>query len=187
MRIIGGEARGRRLFSPSGNDTRPTSDRTRESLFNILSFDIPESIVLDLFGGTGALALEALSRGAAYACVSDKSPQAVKIIERNAEVVLKEEKKRRISIVNQDFKKAILTFKGRRFTIVFLDPPYAMEESYHEAVRMLIDHDMLDKDALIVMERSKSSSVSLPEEIEIFDTRDYRDTVIDFARWRAEK
>lgn len=187
MRIIGGEARGRRLFAPSGNDTRPTSDRTRESLFNILSFDIPGSVVLDLFGGTGALALEALSRGASYACVSDKSPQAVKIIERNAEIVLGNEKKNKLSVVSADYKKVLSLFRGRKFTIVFLDPPYAMEESYGEAVSKLIEYDMLTDDALIIMERIKTAKITLPEEMEIFDTRDYRDTVIDFVRWRDEK
>ncbi len=187
MPIIGGEARGRRLFAPSGNDTRPTSDRTRESLFNILSFDIPDSVVLDLFGGTGALALEALSRGASFACISDKSPQAVKMIERNAEVVLGRDKSQRISIVSADYKKAISLFRGRKFDIVFLDPPYAMEQSYQDAVSKLIEYDMLSKDALIIMERIKTAKIVLPSALEIFDTRDYRDTVIDFVRWREDK
>ena len=184
MRIIGGEAGGRRLFAPSGNDTRPTSDRTRESLFNILSFDIPGSVVLDLFGGTGALALEALSRGAAYACVSDKSHEAVKIIDRNAETVLGAEKKQKISVICADFKRAISHFMGRKFTIVFLDPPYAMETAYQEAVSQLIESGMLDEEALVVMERKKTVTIDLPSDMEIFDSRDYRDTVIDFARWR---
>ena len=187
MRIIGGEARGRRLFVPSGNDTRPTSDRTRESLFNILSFDIPGSVVLDLFSGTGALALEALSRGAEFACVSDKSPQAIKIIERNSELVLGSDKKNRISIAFAEYKKAISLFRGRKFSIVFLDPPYAMEDAYCDAVKRLIESEMLDQEAIIVMERAKNAKIMLPDEMEIFDTRDYRDTVIDFARWRVKK
>ena len=186
MRIIGGEARGRRLFAPSGNDTRPTSDRTRESLFNILSFDIPGSVVLDLFGGTGALALEALSRGAEYACVSDKAPQAIKNIIRNAETVLGNEKDKRISIMAADYKKAISSFRSKRFSIVFLDPPYSMVETYSEAVSKLIEYNMLTDDVIIVMERIKSASITLDDRMEIYDTRDYRDTVIDFARWRKE-
>ncbi len=186
MRIIGGEARGRRLFAPSGNETRPTSDRTRESLFNILSFDIPGSVVLDLFGGTGALALEALSRGAQYACVSDKSHEAVKIIERNAETVLGADRNKKISIVCADYKRAISLFRGKKFTIVFLDPPYAMESAYHEAVSLLIESEMLDSEALFIMERNKNAKIELPQEMEIFDSRDYRDTVIDFARWRKD-
>ncbi len=186
MRIIGGEARGRRLFAPSGNETRPTSDRTRESLFNILSFDIPGSCILDLFGGTGALALEALSRGADFACISDKSHEAVKIIERNAETVLGADKKKKISVICADYKKAISSFKGRKFTIVFLDPPYAMENAYQDAVEQMIELDMLDDEALIIMERNKNVKIVLPEQMEIFDSRDYRDTVIDFARWRKD-
>lgn len=187
MRIIGGEARGRRLFAPSGNDTRPTSDRTRESLFNILSYDIPNSTVLDLFGGTGALALEALSRGADFACVSDKSREAVKIIERNAETVLGNDKKNRISILCQDYKKALVSFRSRKFSLVFLDPPYMMADSYSEAVKWLIEYDMLTDDAIIVMERIKTNVLHVDERMEIYDSRDYRDTVIDFARWREDK
>lgn len=186
MRIIGGEARGRRLFAPSGNDTRPTSDRTRESLFNILSFDIPNSCVLDLFGGTGALALEALSRGAEFACVSDKSKEAIKIIERNAETVLGAQRNQKISIICADYKRALSLFKGKKFTIVFLDPPYAMESAYQECVCQLIELDMLSEDALVIMERNKNTKINLPNEMEIFDSRDYRDTVIDFARWRKD-
>lgn len=187
MRIIGGEARGRRLFAPSGNDTRPTSDRTRESLFNILSFDIPGSVILDLFGGTGALALEALSRGASFACVSDKSPQAIKIIEKNAEVVLGKDKKQKISIASADYKKAIAQFRNQKFNIVFLDPPYAMQDVYLDAVQKLIENQMLSDDAIIVMERDKKAEISVPWEMEIFDSRDYRDTVVDFARWREKE
>lgn len=186
MRIIGGEARGRRLFAPSGNETRPTSDRTRESLFNILSFDVPGSVVLDLFGGTGALALEALSRGAEFACVSDKSQQAAKIIERNAQIVLGSEMKDKILIHTADYKKAISLFGNQKFSLVFLDPPYAMETAYREAVDLLIAGDMLTEDTLIIMERNKNTKIELSEKMEIFDSRDYRDTVIDFARWRKD-
>lgn len=186
MRIIGGEARGRRLFAPSGNDTRPTSDRTRESLFNILSFDLEDAWVLDLFAGTGALALEALSRGAAFACVSDKSSDAVKCIRRNAETVLGSNKDQRISIVSGDYKKAISAFKGRKFSIVFLDPPYIMTDVYNDALEKLIASDMLTSDVIIVMERLKDYSIAIPDALEIYDTRNYRDTEIDFAGWRKQ-
>ena len=91
MRIIGGSARGRRLFAPPGENTRPTADRVREALFNILAARLDGARVLDLFGGSGALALEALSRGAACAVIGDKDPGAVNVIRRrNALSVLGE-------------------------------------------------------------------------------------------------
>ena len=80
MRIIAGEARGRRLYAPAGEDTRPTADRVRESLFNILGARVRDARVLDLFGGTGAMALEALSRGAARAVIVDSARQAAAAI-----------------------------------------------------------------------------------------------------------
>lgn len=187
MRIIGGEARGRRLIAPEGMDTRPTADKIREALFSILAFDVPEARVMDLFGGTGALALEALSRGALFACVSDVSAQAIKAIDRNADTVLGKEKFERIRILKADYKKAISVMAGQKFSIVFLDPPYRMLSSYSEAVSMLLSNDMLSDDAVIVMERSKDTVITLSEDAEIYDTRIYRDTAIDFARKKVRE
>lgn len=183
MRIIGGEARGRRLFAPDGTETRPTADRTRESLFNILSFRIPDSRVIDLFGGTGALALEALSRGAAFAAVSDLSAAAVRAIERNAEAVLGADRAR-IQILRADYRQAIRSFAGREFDIVFLDPPYRMADAYADAASRLADAGMLSRDAVIVMEREKNVNIRLRDDIQIYDERAYRDTVIAFASRR---
>ena len=186
MRIIGGEARGRRLFAPEGMDTRPTADRTRESLFNILNARLYGVHVLDLFGGTGALALEALSRGAAFAAIADVSPAAIRAIERNAEAVLKEERASRARILRADYRQALRALSGQRFELVFLDPPYRMAEAYGESLRMLAAGGMLSEDAVVVLERQKDVALSLPDEFEIFDSRAYRDTVIDFVRARRE-
>ena len=183
MRIIGGEAKGRRLFAPDGTETRPTADRTRESLFNILSARIPDSRVLDLFGGTGALALEALSRGAAFAAVSDVSAAAVRAIERNAEAVLKADRAR-IQILRADYRQAIRSLAGKEFDIVFLDPPYRMADAYSDAINGLAEAKMLSRDAVIVMERAKDVHISLRDDMVIYDERVYRDTVIAFAGWR---
>jgi len=186
LRIIGGEAKGRRLFAPEGTDTRPTADRTRESLFNILSFRIPDANVLDLFGGTGALALEALSRGAAFAGVSDLNANAVRVITRNAEAVLGSDKSR-ISIVKGDYKQALRAFAGKKYDIVFLDPPYRMTEVYADAVERLLQADMLNEDAVIVMEKQKDVKITLSDEMVIYDERIYRDTVISFAERRRKE
>lgn len=185
MRIIAGEAKGRRLFAPEGMDTRPTADRTRESLFNILAGRLPGAHVLDLFGGTGALALEALSRGAAFAGICDFSAAAVRVIERNAQAVIGEDRQR-IRIVRGDYKQALHSFADRKYDIVFLDPPYRMTEAYRDAVERLLRADMLAEDAIIVMERRKDAKITLDEKMTIYDERNYRDTVISFAKRRDE-
>ena len=125
MRIISGEARGRTLFAPKGAETRPTSDKIRGSLFNIIASRVIDARVLDLFGGTGALALEALSRGAAFAVVSDSARAAIQAIERNARAVLKDDFDARIRILRMDYRAAIDRLEGS-FDLVFLDPPYRM-------------------------------------------------------------
>ena len=186
MRIIAGEARGRRLFAPDGTETRPTADRTRESLFSILSARIPGARVLDLFGGTGALALEALSRGAAFAAVSDVSAAAIKAINRNAQTVLGDDRAR-IRVLRADYRQAIRLLVGSEFDLVFLDPPYRMSDAYADAARALADAGMLSRDAVIVMERAKDVSVSLREDFTIYDERAYRDTVIAFASRRQNE
>ena len=121
MRIIAGEMRSRTLLAPKGTDTRPTLDRTRESLFNILAAECPGSRVLDLYAGSGALALEALSRGAAFAVIVDRSRQAMQAIERNARNVLKQDFEYRVSILGTDYRSAIGALEGRIFDLVFLD------------------------------------------------------------------
>ena len=103
MRIIAGEARGRRLFAPEGDETRPTADRVREALFNIIRAEVEGAVVLDLFAGSGALALEAISRGAARAVLCDRSPKAVAVIRRNIA----------LTDVDRDIYKAIYNISDR--------------------------------------------------------------------------
>ena len=102
MRIISGEARGRTLFAPKGAQTRPTSDKIRGSLFNIIGARVLDARVLDLFGGTGALALEALSRGAESAVIADSSREAQRVIDRNARSVLKQDCDLRARVICAD-------------------------------------------------------------------------------------
>ena len=185
MRIISGEAKGRSLFAPSGAHTRPTSDKIRGALFNIIGARVLDSRVLDLFGGSGALALEALSRGAESAVIVDSSRQAWQVIERNARSVLKDDFDLRVQILNQDYRTAIATVEGRNFDLVFLDPPYRMVEAYGEALFRLLKADMLAPGCLVVMERHKGAQVPLPPSVAVFDTRQYGDTAVDFAEIRT--
>ncbi len=186
MRIISGEARGRTLFAPAGDQTRPTSDKIRGSLFNILNGYIADAEVLDLFGGTGALSLEALSRGAARAVIADASRQAVECIRRNAANVLKEELHERALIIKADYRSAIADVAGRQFDLIFLDPPYRMLEVYADAIDRLNRQGSIADGARIIAERRSTSSAAYPEEFEIYDTRLYGETAIDFLRRRQE-
>ncbi len=185
MRIISGEAKGRALFAPAGSQTRPTSDKIRGSLFNIIGSRVLDARVLDLFGGTGALALEALSRGADSAVIADNSRVALEAIDRNARSVLKEDYEYRVSILGTDYRSTIGALEGRIFDLVFLDPPYRMVEAYGEALSRLYAGDMLAPGCLIVMERQKSAAVPVPEAFAVFDTRVYGDTAVDFVEVRA--
>ena len=184
MRIISGEAKGRPLFAPSGAQTRPTSDKIRGALFNIIGARVMDSRVLDLFGGSGALALEALSRGAESAVIADNSRQAWQAIDRNARNVLKDDFELRVHIINQDYRSAIAALEGRIFDLVFLDPPYRMTEAYGDALARLMKADMLSPGCLIVMERHKGAQIPLPRAVDVFDTRQYGDTAVDFAEIR---
>ena len=181
MRIISGEAKGRTLFAPPGAQTRPTSDKLRGSIFNIIAARVPGARVLDLFGGTGALALEALSRGAEYALVADNARAAIQAIERNARAVLKDDFDARIRVVRADYRSAIDQAAGS-FDLIFLDPPYRMAQAYGDAVARLSSGGHLAEGCLIVMERDKAAEITLPEGFEVFDTRLYGDTAVDFAR-----
>ena len=127
LRIISGEARGRRVETPEGRDTRPTLDRVRENLFNMLQGRCMEARVLDLFAGSGALSLEALSRGAAFAVLADRDREAVRIEKRNLETLGFSERSR---VMQSPWEATLRTLReeGETFDLVFLDPPYAMKD-----------------------------------------------------------
>lgn len=179
MRIIAGEARGRRLFAPEGRVTRPTSDRVRESLFGILTPRLEESRVLDLFAGSGALAFEALSRGAECAVLCDRAEAAERAILRNASLTGCTEK---VEYLRCDWRAALRRLTGRRFDLVFLDPPYGEPDLYAQALAMLDQMELLEDDALVVLERTARETPRLPSGFQVCDTRRYGDTAIDFVR-----
>lgn len=185
MRIISGEAKGRTLYAPAGDQTRPTSDKIRGSLFNILNGRVVDSEVLDLFGGTGALALESLSRGARHAVISDSGRSAYAAIMRNAESVLKDELDIRARILRSDYRSAISAVSDLRFDLVFLDPPYRMTEAYPDAISRLNAQGSLKEDVVIVCERRSDAVIEIPGAFCVTDTRTYGETSIDFVRRRA--
>lgn len=179
MRIIAGEAGGRKLFAPTGADTRPTSDRTRGALFNILSRRVAGAYVLDVFSGTGALALEALSRGAERAVAIDSGREAVRAMERNALAVLGEDWRKRLRILKMDYRQALASLAGDQFDLIFLDPPYRMADAYAGALRFL--ENLTAPDARIVLERAKTVQIPLPEGYRLLDSRAYGESALDFV------
>lgn len=184
MRIIGGEYRSRFLITPRGNETRPTLDATKESLFNILQGKLEDVTVLDLFAGSGALGLEALSRGAKCAVFCDNSKEAAKALRRNIESLGLENK---TEFLLRDWSAALdhLAQDKKKFHIIFLDPPYMA--AYEPVIKKIERINLLDSDGLIILERSKKQLVSLPPHFSIQRTRDYRHTAIDFIIRRQEE
>ena len=148
MRIITGKAKGVRLKTLEGDTTRPTAERVKEAVFSMIQFDLEERSVLDLFAGSGQMALEALSRGASEATLVDKSAEAVAIIKENASKTKLADK---CSIYRSDYLEFIRRFSGKQYDIVILDPPYALK-MYAPALRALVKEDMLKPTTLIICE-----------------------------------
>ena len=148
MRIITGKAKGVRLQTLEGEVTRPTAERVKEAVFSMIQFDIEGRRVLDLFAGSGQMALEALSRGAREAVLVDKSKQAVSIINQN---VVKTKFTEQAKVFCADFSEYIRRFGGESFDIVFLDPPYAAK-LYAPALEGLLRAGMLKSTTIIVCE-----------------------------------
>ena len=137
MRVITGSARGRRLKELEGMETRPTTDRVKEGLFNVLQFDIEGRRVLDLFAGTGQLGIECLSRGAASAVFVDKRPDAVKLIRENLKLCDLTDRARVVAGDSMEFLKSV----REKFDLVLLDPPY-QAELLEAAIAHIARHDL---------------------------------------------
>ena len=148
MRVVSGKARGVTLKTPEGLATRPTSDRVKEAMFSIIQFDLPGTKVLDLFGGTGQLGIEALSRGAKFADFVDESESACKLIREN----LKRTKMETQARVTRSDYSSFLRKCNNRYDIVLLDPPYA-EVFLENSLKMITEIDILETGGIIVTER----------------------------------
>lgn len=168
MRVITGKARGISLKTPEGLQTRPTSDRVKEALFSIIQFEIPGTRVLDLFGGTGQLGIEALSRGAKSAVFVDASDKACALIRENLRRCKMEQD---AQVVRCDYLEYLQRCR-EKFDIVLLDPPYA-EVFLENALKKLSEIDILKSNGIIVCERPLGKE--LPWEIPGFTrSKDYK-------------
>ena len=159
MRVITGKARGVQLKTPEGLQTRPTTDRVKEALFSIIQFDVPGTRVLDLFGGTVQLGIEAISRGAKSAVFVDAGEKACTLIKENLRRCRMEGEGR---VVRSDYLE-FLSRCREKFDLVFLDPPYA-EVFLENSLKKLGEIDILESGAIIVAERpaDKELSVEIP-------------------------
>ena len=184
MRIISGTARGRSLVAPAGEKTRPTLDFVRESLFNIIRWDVQDARVLDLFAGTGALSLEAISRGASEAVLIDMDRDACAAIKKNMESTKLGD---RCRLIARDYQQAMDTLarEGKKFDVVFIDPPYRMENT-GEMCAALYDKGLLSDAFMIIVEHKRGLAPLLDERFEAYDLRKYRDTEITFVRGREK-
>lgn len=176
MRIISGQARGRKLYTLEGENTRPTLDRTREALFNILRGRVLDARVLDLFAGSGALALEALSRGAQEAVLCDHSPQACAVIQKNIDALRVNDRAR---LLRCEAGEALKSLKENKFDLVFLDPPYH-KGLVDEALHGIEQAGLLAEDGLIVAETAEGEAFDVPEGLSITDSRKYGKSRLHF-------
>ena len=177
MRVVGGELRGRTLRAVPGQSTRPTADRVRQSLFDVLGQRCDGLRVLDLYAGTGALSLEALSRGAAHATLVEQDAKAAQVIERNARELGCAE---RCTLLRDDVARALPRLAGP-FDLVFSDPPYALRAA-QETLDALARLGLVAPEGRVVLERDRREArPALREDLELLDERQYGDTVVLIA------
>ena len=180
MRVIAGTARSVPLLSRDGLDTRPTTDRVKEAIFNIIQFEIEGRQILDLFGGSGQMAIEALSRGAAGAVIVDQSKDSVSIIRQNLQKTKLTEK---AEVVCADYMEYLNRCK-KRFDLIFLDPPYR-EKFLENALNRISEIDILKSGGIIVCEKPLDKTLS-PVYGELRCTKEYRYGKTSIAIYRKE-
>ena len=168
MRIITGIARGTKLKTLDGLDTRPTTEICKEGVFSAIQFEVQDRTVLDLFGGCGQMALEALSRGASSAVIIDSSRNACEVIKENAQNA---KLMKQCRILTSDWKEYLRSASGKKtFDLVFLDPPYA-DGILDDIIKKLREANVLASGAIIIAESDKNG---VPEPIDGWNSKLYR-------------
>ena len=181
MRIISGRARGTKLYTLEGDSTRPTLDRVKESIFNIIQSDIKDSIFLDLFAGSGAIGLEAASRGAKKVILCDKSKDAMQIIKKN---IMKTHLENEVETYLLDFIVLLNDKLNEKLDIVYIDPPYESDFAI-QAVNIILENDLITKDSLILIETDRKEEVEeklKKVNLRIVDERKYGRAEIFFLK-----
>lgn len=191
MRIIGGNLRGTKLYSLEGDNTRPTLDRVKESLFNMIQFDIQDVTFLDLFAGSGQIGLEALSRGAKRVLFCDNSIEAISIINKNIE---KTHMKETTEVYNKSFDDLLKTLnknQKEKIDIIYIDPPYKTDFAYI-STKLILEQKLIDENSIVIVETDrediidKIEKLEQQENIEIYNKRKYGRAYLIFLRYRRK-
>lgn len=179
MRVIAGEFRGRRLDPIEGTDIRPTSDKVKESFFNILGDAVIDSVFLDLFGGTGGVGIEALSRGAKHVVFVDTNIKSIKVLKGNLDHL---NIKDNVEVFNTDYKTAIskLYKYNKQFDIIFIDPPYSVGMAQN-ALEEIDKNSILSQSGLIIVEHdSKDDMSQRVGKLYLYRIKQYGNTSLSF-------
>ena len=171
MRVISGKYRGKKLISPS-HEIRPTLDMVKQAIFTRLQFFVEDANVLDLFAGSGALGIEALSRGAKFVTFCDKNYQSIKLIKDNLNFI----KENNFKVIQSDYKTILNSFKSP-FDLIILDPPFA-SGYYNDALKIIYENKLLNTDGVIVCERAKEEKIKC--EFKLDCTKVYGSVAVDY-------
>ncbi len=185
MRVIAGCAKGHRLQTIEGMETRPTADRIKETLFNIIAFDLPECTFLDLFSGSGAIGIEALSRGAAEAVFVEQSANCQAVI---AENLLHTKLQEKAVMIKMDVLSALaqLCAQGKRFDIIFLDPPYEAG-LYIPVLKTIAEKKLLHANGVVIAEHRAKAPLPTVDGLYIDREKVYKTTALTFLRLEEVK
>ncbi len=171
MRVISGKYRGKKLESPLGSDVRPTGDKVKESIFNVIQFDVAGSSFLDLFCGSGAMGIEAISRGAERVCFCDASKTSTALTQRNLKGIDGDHK-----VLCRDFRDALYCVGGK-WDFIFVDPPYK-SDYIGDICSIILDKDMLAEDGYIIYEHS--GDYTLPSGLYVAKRKEFGIVTVDF-------
>lgn len=178
MRIVSGEFKSRSLKTLKGDNTRPTSDKIRGAIFDSITFDSNYGIFLDLFSGSGAMGIEAISRGYDFSYLNDKNKAAINIIKSNVKEIGISNK---VKIFNLDYKK-MLEVLDEKMDVIFIDPPYDKFD-IDELLKLIIEYDLLSDDGIIIIEGSKELQAKNEiESLSLYKEKDYKSTKLMYYR-----
>lgn len=188
MRIISGKARGTKLYTLEGIQTRPTLDKVKESIFNILQFEIKECVFLDLFAGSGAVGLEAASRGAKRVILCDESKEANQIIKKNIE---KTHLENQVELYQMSSEKLLKNKINKKIDIIYIDPPYKTDLVY-KSIEIIIGKEILANNGIMIIETDEEERIKreigkFEKQIEIYDTRKYGRAHLIFVRLKDKE
>lgn len=161
MRIIAGRFKGKKLIAPTGSDVRPTTDMVKESIFGMIQFDVPDSVFVDLFSGSGAIGIEALSRGAREVIFADLSRQSINLIKQNLAGITCNNYK----VIEAPYERVLseLSNQGKKVDIIFIDPPYK-DKPLGNILELTDKYDILSDDGMVIYEHLYADKVEIEDE-----------------------